>query len=105
MVKVRVYNISYEVYEYGGYIDNPYTEGYGMSQEEFDEYLEELQQDLILEIDPEDIGWSMSGTDTHMSIPEYIVDYITEEIGEGFHGYDYEVLVDLREVKLNLLGV
>ena len=94
-VKVRVYNIDYEVYR------NYQTE----TEEEFEEYINDLEQDIIIEIDPEDIGWSMDGTETHMSIKEYIVDYITDTTGETFSGYDYEVLVDLREVKLNLLGI
>ena len=88
-VKVRVYNIDYEVYR------NYQTE----TEEDFDSYINDLEQDIIIEIDPEDIGWSMDG------ITEYIVDYITDTTGETFCGYDYEVLVDIREVKLNLLGL
>jgi hypothetical protein len=104
-VKVRVYNIDYEVYDY------EYEEwveridfGY-LTEEEYGDYIDNLQNDIIIEIDPEDIGWSMDGTETHMSIKEYIVDYITDTTGETFCGYDYEVLVDIREVKLNLLGI
>ncbi|CAB5187288.1 hypothetical protein UFOVP163_27 [uncultured Caudovirales phage] len=88
-VKVRVYNIDYEVYR------NYQTE----TEEEFDEYMEELQQDIIVEIDPEDINWNME------FITEYITDYISDITGETHNGYEYEVLVDLREVKLNLLGI
>ena len=94
-VTVRVYNIDYEVYR------NYQTE----TEEDFDSYINDLEQDIIIEIDPEDIGGSMDGTDTHMNITEYIVDYITDTTGETFCGYDYEVLVDIREVKLNLLGI
>jgi hypothetical protein len=92
-VKIRIYNIDYEVY----YVGNP--RDLEMTQEGFEEYLEELQQDIIVEIDPEDIGWNME------FITEYITDYISDITGETHNGYDYEVLVDIREVKLNLLGI
>lgn len=91
-VEIRVYNIDYEIYYRS-------REDYEMTDEEFDEYLEELHEDVIIEIDPEDIDWSME------YIKEYIVDYITDITGETFNWYDYEVLVDIREVKLNQLGI
>lgn len=105
MVKIRVYNIDYEVYdyEYEEWVENN-DFGY-LTEEEYDSYINDLHQSIIIEIDPEDIGWSMNGSDTHMSITEYIVDYITDTTGETFCGYDYEVLVDIREVKLSQLGI
>lgn len=90
-VKVRVYNIDYEVY-----YDGDHLEELDMT---YEEYLEELHQDLIIEIDPEEMDWSMK------YITEYISDYIGDITGECHNGYDYEVLVDIREVKLNLLGI
>jgi hypothetical protein len=103
MVKVRVYNIGYEILNINWKENNRRTEIYlednDMTWKEFEQYRDELEDDIILEIDPEHINWTMD------DIPEYIVDYISEEIGEGFVGYKYEVLVGIREVKLNLLGI
>jgi hypothetical protein len=91
MIKIRVYNIGYEVYDY----ESPEDLDWNMSQEDYDEYRDELENEMIIEIDPEELDWSMEG------IEEYIVDYITDETGETFSGYDYEVLVDIREIKIN----
>ena len=103
MVKIRVYNIGYEILNINWKENNRRTEIYlednDMTWKEFEQYRDELEDDIILEIDPEHINWTMD------DIPEYIVDYISEEIGEVFLGYKYEVLVGIREVKLNLLGI
>lgn len=105
MIKVRVYNIEYKVWdgtlckEWTDYTQDWLLEN-EMTWEELEEWRDSLPEEIVIDIDPE---WIDNDLDY---IKEILPDCITDEVEADFSSYNYEILLEsVRDWKLSQLGI